>query len=102
MAYIEKEKLIEDFKSKDFFSEQVKMLSSYIISTQPEADVVPVVRCRDCKHFCKSQVLAKSNLEYIAYCERCDIWTGTEDYCSSGERREASKVKPRRIPWEAD
>ena len=102
MVYIEKEKLLEEIKRKDFFSDQVKMLVCYVISRQPDSDVVPVVRCRDCKHFCKSQVLAKCNLEYIAHCERCDIWTGTNDYCSSGERREASKVKPRRIPWEAD
>lgn len=102
MAYIEKEKLIEDFKSKDFFSEQVKMLSSYIISTQPEADVVPVVRCRNCKYLCCDQRLRTSNNNFISYCDRRDIWTGTNDYCSKGERAESSKVKPRRIPWEAD
>ena len=95
MAYIEKEKLIEDFKSKDFFSEQVKMLSSYIISTQPEADVVPVVRCRNCRFL-------DPFYKDCGMCRKRDCWTTFNDFCSSGERREASKVKPRRIPWEAD
>lgn len=94
-TYIEKEKLIDEIRSKDFFSEQVKMLSSYIISSQPEADVVPVVRCLNCRFY-------DSFYKECGMCRKSDCWTTINEYCSKGERREAIKVKPRRIPWEAD
>lgn len=102
MAYIDKEKTLAALNGKDYFSEQVKMLISYIVNSQPEADVAPVVRCRDCKHFCECELLQGSKMDYISYCQRRDFFTKTTDFCSFGERRAASKVKPRRIPWEAD
>ena len=46
----------------------------------PSVDAVPVVRCKDCKHF----VWGK-------YCNKYDdvhgILTEPEDFCSDGERR---------------
>ena len=45
--------------------------------------VVPVVRCRDCKHF-------KRNLENDTYCSSVNGLTDPQDddFCSYGERKE--------------
>lgn len=56
-----------------------------IIDTCPTADVVEVVRCRDCKH---------RNTEECAMWIECSCcgsqadWCKDDDYCSWGERRE--------------
>lgn len=46
------------------------------INKIPPADVVEVVRCKDCKH------------RDIDRCGRfkCNVWVCDEDYCSYGER----------------
>lgn len=44
----------------------------------PAADVVPVVRCRDCREFAKTS----------HWCESFDNPTGEDDFCSYGKRRE--------------
>ena len=57
-----------------------------LIEEAPAADVVPVVRCKDCKHFI--------NLEPCDPCE-CMKWTvkwgrayvEPNDFCSYGERK---------------
>ena len=51
-----------------------------VLMQAPTADVVDVVRCRDCKHY---------RGENIGLCTR--LWVDcmdTEDYCSYGERKE--------------
>ena len=49
------------------------------------ADVVPVIRCRDCKY---------SHMTYDGKCKYCDIWFPDEDeymdgdyFCASAEQR---------------
>lgn len=50
-----------------------------VIDELPPADVVPVVRCRDCKHW-------KS---YYGRCYKHDEYgMASDDFCSYGERRE--------------
>ena len=49
------------------------------------ADVVPVVRCKDCKHY-QTDILFNSN-----YC--CGRRRKPDDYCSYGERRESEVEK---------
>ena len=50
-----------------------------------DSDAVPVVRCRDCKHF-------KRNLENDTYCSSVNGLTDPEedDFCSYGERKEGA------------
>ena len=52
------------------------------IDDAPTVDAVPVVRCRDCKHF-------KRNLENDTYCSSVNGLTDPQedDFCSYGERR---------------
>ena len=54
------------------------------ISKQDGADVVEVVRCKDCTWYVKREAVCKclsSNYEPPVYC-------ADEDYCSMGERKE--------------
>ena len=49
-----------------------------VVMNIPTADVVEVVRCRDCKH-------------RNPYCDKClrdNLWHDADDYCSYGERSE--------------
>lgn len=60
-----------------------KISGEMILATVPSADVVEVVRCKDC--------------EYWDDHERCDFWSSLmsphypekNDYCSYGERADA-------------
>lgn len=53
-----------------------------LIKEHPTADVVPVVRCKDCKH----SFFIKSCSKYE--CKKgCGALKFSNDYCSYGERR---------------
>lgn len=63
-----------------------------VLEDAPDADVVAIVRCRDCKHSvryeCKNDACYKFTM-----CRRRDSYSeGVEDddFCSYGERREES------------
>lgn len=85
--YIEREALMRNLKQ--FAPEQLTPLIENLIQKQPTADVVEVVRCKDCKHF-----------EHI-YDEFCKNWyqckrrgnfsqKKPDDFCSYGERKEGN------------
>ena len=57
-----------------------------LISAVPPADVVEVVRCKDCKHRHDS-LLNGSPLE--DFCDVFPAYIGKDDYCSYGERADA-------------
>ena len=55
-----------------------------VIKSIPTADVVEVVRCKDCKHLVRSDGICKvlsNNYEPPVYVD-------DDDFCSRGERRE--------------
>jgi len=54
---------------------------SKCINEAPTISAVPVVRCKDCKHY-QTDVLFNSN-----YC--CGRRRKPDDYCSYGERKES-------------
>ena len=56
-----------------------------VLSEQPAVDAVPVVRCRDCKHYLQNPW----NEEEELLCKLWVNWSLTEpnDFCSHGERR---------------
>lgn len=49
-----------------------------VINRQPAADVVPVVRCKECKDY---------NRPRLGYCSMTLCYVHPNDYCSYGERR---------------
>ena len=80
--YIEREALMRNLKQ--FAPEQLTPLIESLIQKQPAADVVEVVRCKDCKYW------QDNNGGYPH--EECK-WSENEtpdldDFCSYGERKE--------------
>ena len=71
--YIDREDLLNNLKR--FAPEHLTPLIVMLIEKQPTADVVEVVRCKDCTEWDKD--------EY-----ECSHWYGfrEDDYCSYGER----------------
>lgn len=56
-------------------------------------DSVPVVRCRECKHWKPSGSKAGnsfSDMEYIGGCEFTNYYRSESDFCSYGERKEGA------------
>lgn len=51
----------------------------YAIFTAPTVDAVPVVRCRDCKHFEKAGG---------SHCTLLNTEMGRHDFCNCAERRD--------------
>ena len=52
------------------------------ITSLPTADVVEVVRCKDCKHW-----QGATYRHGRCVCERLSRWSWPSDYCEQGERR---------------
>ncbi len=53
----------------------------HIIDTAPEIDAVPVVRCKDCKHY---NTIGCS--KGFGWCENMDRETSDNFYCANGEQ----------------
>lgn len=113
MSYIEREKVLEQFKSLEQLArkrvydtptnspayerystqyyEREKALS--IIKAQPTADVVEVVRCEHCKYaeYCYDDVFDCRCPNAPWKSDEYSIFTNANDYCSYGERREENE-----------
>lgn len=60
------------------------------LKKQPTVDAVPVVRCRECKHWKPSGSKAGnsfSDMEYIGGCEFTNYYRSESDFCIYGEKR---------------
>ena len=57
----------------------------YVIAA-PAADVVEVVRCKDCIHFLNDTAYCRNNGN--RYCEYDEVMHDDEHFCSYGERKE--------------
>ena len=87
--YIERETLISALESEFEDNENCRLFVSEI----PTADVVKVVRCKDCKH-CKLQYPAKPKGEEAIegyYCYFNREYVKTTHYCSYGVLKECGK-----------
>ena len=73
---------IDFLKSQNIEASQTLFCSylSDVLFEDVKADIVEVVRCRDCKH-------NPSEDEWI-HCNRVAWWNSPDDYCSRGERKE--------------
>ena len=82
----------------DVFLEKMKRTSRYFdvvfdVEEMPTIDAVPVVRCRECKHWKPSGSKAGdsfSDMEYIGGCEFTNYYRTESDFCSYGEREEGA------------
>ena len=99
--YINKKDLIDFIKdtrqrlphdSKDFFTRDNMLLNfEQIVSQMPTADVVEVVRCKDCKHFTKEMIAG--DLEFICKSAEGMINPAPNKYCSCGVPKERGDDK---------
>lgn len=99
--YIERESLLEDIKQysharidndaieKMGFQFVEDMCSiQRIIEKQPAADVVEVVRCKDCMHSHWEQEPCHGKTEY--YCTKLESKVDSHFYCGCGKRKEGA------------
>lgn len=96
MSYIEKEALLRSIESRKLIFEESTPVEEAIaeqvsvfeeaIEEALTADVVEVVRCKDCKHFAEEMI--GDDLEYICESVSGMINPVPDFYCSYGERRE--------------
>lgn len=64
-----------------------------ILLHAPTVDAVPVVRCRECKHWKPSGSKAGnsfSDMEYIGGCEFTKYYRRESDFCSWGKLKEGA------------
>lgn len=52
------------------------------------ADIVEVVRCKDCKHYCLSDFRKRNEPKWCEMFDDGYFYPQPDDYCSYGERRE--------------
>ncbi len=67
------------------------------IEAAQTVDAVPVVRCRECKHWKPSGSKAGnsfSDMEYIGGCEFTNYCRRESDFCSYGERKRGADNEP--------
>ena len=114
--YINRNALLESIRSGEGTNEH-KIFAALCVSNAPAADVVEVVRCKDCKHFQPCFVMTAdgerrpytdeeikngkmvtgdvgincgSRCERFGYWEenKIPVWYSENDFCSYGERKE--------------
>ena len=90
MAYIEQEKVISELKNLPE-QEHIEYMGIYdCIKSVPTADVVEVVRCKDCKYFEVYYPIKEKDKEPIKahYCKLYNSDRKQIDFCSYGERKD--------------
>ena len=85
MAYIEREKVIEIAKDEyysDFHRSMADLASlRELLEDTPTADVVEVVRCKDCKNLMFSNFYGECSKAHMGIVR-------PDDFCSYGERKD--------------
>lgn len=84
MAYISREKAIEIVKSGGYWEREDMEVAVACIEQTPTAEVVEVVRCKDCKHNTFEEA---NGTVHCCIDEFVRDRRKPEDFCSRGERR---------------
>lgn len=96
---IERERLLRKFNIDDMMNVNGTLISlrevRETISNFPAADVVTVVRCKDCKHYAPEIEYCGIHSHFVTrngdfcYPDESSEWKtfSQEDYCSQGERK---------------
>ena len=66
-------------------ADAVTMQGVKIINQFPAVNAVPVVRCRECKHWLKDVTVCSG---FVGRCDFVKYMVGAEGYCSYGERKD--------------
>lgn len=79
-------------RSKELFKEKESLLSGALVASIvyldncPTVDAVPVVRCKDCKHYVS--IYGHRFCDTFCNAEEEPYETNPNDFCSYGEREE--------------
>lgn len=86
--YISKQDVLQMIESDAMWNRSFAVLYDDI-SDMPAADVAPVVRCKDCKHYQQNPYSDEDD----TWCMLWADWIPTEpdDFCSYGERKEGAE-----------
>ncbi len=76
--YIEREALMRNLKQ--FAPEQLTPLIESLVQKQPAADVVKIVRCKDCENY---ELMKATNSHF---CNEFGGYVKDEDFCSRGAK----------------
>lgn len=61
---------------------------SLLIDTAPSVDAVPVVRCKDCRHWCDNYCKTPNgNFVKTHYCDQYNASAWSNWFCAHGEER---------------
>ena len=82
--YIEREALMRNLKH--FAPEQLTPLIESLIQKQPAADVVEVVRCKNCENY---ELMKATNSHF---CNEFGGYVKDEDFCSRGAKMDGKGV----------
>lgn len=83
--YIKLEPLREEIFNDDFDCDIINHFLN-IVDSQPTADVVEVVRCKDCQSYSDFYTTKCKRLEFH-FCEKFRNITKESDFCSYGEKK---------------
>ena len=83
MRLIDADTLIQKKRKGTIGNISGDFVAGFDIDTSPTIDAVPVVRCREC-------IYAIRPGDNIVYCDNFERDMMPDDYCSVGEKKEAS------------
>ena len=81
--FIEREALRDEILNDPTFDNDTINYYLDVVDSQPSADVVEVVRCKDCKHNPNLNTQTKG----MFWCRKFRNEVNPYDFCSYGERR---------------
>ena len=89
--YISREAAIEaiwkpEVRPNDLIFDALRRACEEEVKHIPAADVVEVVRCKDCKYYTEGKLLGPTKFCYF-YQIGTGLNTADDDFCSKGERR---------------
>lgn len=94
MRLIDADALFKTFEEHGWYNNADRdEIAERLLLEQPTVDAVPVIRCRDCKHFLEDYWEVVNGVPLIAAHEICDFWgdgckTKEEGWCCVAERRQ--------------
>ena len=83
--YIKREDAIRAYAETLKSDKDTKLIAEMILADVPNADVVEVVRCKDCEHH---ETFLFDDSKVLCWVHDTDIVVSPTDYCSYGERKD--------------
>lgn len=84
--YIEADSLKEAMKTYGFHSAD-QTITEFVEDILPTADVIKVVRCKDCEYWQTDWIPNHGGDRGCHYCEMMDTFTEPLNYCGDAERK---------------